>query len=188
MKLLKDILSEVLNEASDQTKIFDQGSLNDIEKQIRKEVGILKDETMYDKKVEYSEFRFSDGTGGFYFKWSHNRNQGGRLGVSLRKDGNHKLDCQSWYGNQKFGDENIDPKKLPTPQKDFLRHIRTWKDLNNLTMQTIVTVLSKDIKKNEAGAQAALDAEAKGQAAHYGAKSDTGRIGYGLSSQPRRGR
>jgi len=185
MKKLKHILNEVLSEASDQTKIFDQGSLNDIEKQIRKEVGILKDETMYNKRVEYSEYRFSNGTGGFKFAWSHNRNQGGNLGLTLAKDGNHTLYTQSWYGKNKFGDENIDPKKLPTPQKDFLRHIRTWEDLNNLTMQTIVTVLSKDIKKNEAGAQAALDAEAKGQAAYYGAKADTGRIGYGLSSQPR---
>ena len=156
---LRDILNEVLSEASDQTKIFDQGSLNDIEKQIRKEVGILKDETMYNKRVEYSEYRFSNGTGGFKFAWSHNRSQGGNLGLTLAKDGNHTLYTQSWYGKNKFGDENIDPKKLPTPQKD--------------------------IKKNEAGAQAALDAEAKGQAAHYGAKADTGRIGYGLSSQPR---
>ena len=184
MKLLKKILQEVLIENA-QTKIFDQGSLNDIEKQIRKEVGILKDDSMMDQKVEYTEYRFGDGTGGFKFAWSHNRNQGGMLGLSLRRDGNHMLYNQSWYGKNKFGDENIDPKKLPTPQKDFLRHIRTWEDLDNLTMQTIVTVLSKDIKKNEAGAQAALDAEAKGQAAYYGAKADTGRIGYGLSSQPR---
>ena len=42
------------------------------------------------------------------------------------------------------------------------------------------------IKKNEAGAQKALDREAKAQSDHYGSKSDTGRIGYGLSSQPRR--
>ena len=180
MKNLKDILNEVLSEASDQTKIFDQGSLNDIEKQIRKEVGILKDETMYNKRVEYSEYRFSNGTGGFKFAWSHNRSQGGNLGLTLAKDGNHTLYTQSWYGKNKFGDDNIKPKM------NFMSNIRSWKDLDNLTMQTIITQLKPMIKKNEAGAQKALDAEAKGQAAHYGAKADTGRIGYGLSSQPRR--
>ena len=184
MKTLKKILQEVIIEAA-QTKIFDQGSLNDIERQIRKTVGIPKDDSMMDQKVEYTEYRFGDGTGGFKFGWSHNRNQGGNLGVSLRKDGNHMLYTQSWYGKKKFGDENIDPKKLPTPKKDFLRHIRTWKDLDNLTMQTIVTVLSKDIKKNEAGAQKALDQEAKGQSDFYGGGGkgyykQSGRIGAGL--------
>jgi len=179
MKKLKDILNEVLNEASYKTKIFDQGSLNDIEKQIRKEVGILKDETMYDKRVDYSEYRFSDGTGGFGFKWSHNKNQGGNLGVSLRKDGNHVLYTQSWYGKDNFGSDDIKPKM------NFMSDIRTWEDLDNLTMQTIVTQLKPMIKKNEEGAEKALSAEARGQAAHYGAKADTGRIGYGLSSQPR---
>ena len=55
MKTLKKILQEVIIEAA-QTKIFDQGSLNDIEKQTRKAVGIEKDESMYDKKVEYTEY------------------------------------------------------------------------------------------------------------------------------------
>ena len=181
MKNLKDILNEVLSEASLETKIFDQGSLNDIERQIRKEVGILKDETMYGKRVDYSEYRFSDGSGGFKFAWSHNRNQGGNLGVTLAKfpDVNHTLYTQSWYGNKKFGDHNIKPKM------NFMSNIRSWKDLDNLTMQTIITQLKPMIKKNEAGAQKALDAEAKGQIAHYGAQADTGRIGYGISSQPR---
>ena len=179
MKKLKHILNEVLSEASDQTKIFDQGSLNDIEKQIRKEVGILKDETMYNKRVEYSEYRFSNGTGGFKFAWSHNRSQGGNLGLTLAKDGNHTLYTQSWYGKNKFGDDNIKPKM------NFMSNIRSWKDLDNLTMQTIITQLKPMIKKNEVGAQKALDAEAKGQSDFYGSggkgyyKQD-GRIGAGL--------
>jgi len=178
MKLLKKILQEVLIENA-QTKIFDQGSLNDIEKQIRKEVGILKDDSMMDQKVEYTEYRFGDGTGGFKFGWSHNRNQGGNLGVSLRKDGNHMLYTQSWYGKKKFGDENIKPKM------NFMSNISSWKDLDNLTMQTIITQLKPMIKKNEVGAQKALDAEAKGQSDFYGSggkgyyKQD-GRIGAGL--------
>ncbi len=178
-------LKDILLEGRFQTKIFDQGSLNDIEKQIRKLVGILKDDSMMDQKVEYDEYRFGDGTGGFKFGWSHSRNKGGNLGVSLRKDGNHKLYTQSWYGKNKFGNENIDPKTLPTPNKDFLRHIRTWKDLDNLTMQTIVTVLSKDVKKNEAAANKAFEQDRKAQQDFYGSggkgyyKQD-GRIGAGL--------
>ena len=185
MKKLKDILNEVLSEASPQTKIFDQGSLNDIMKQIRKLVDIPEDGKFGNKYVEYKEFRFADGTGGFSFAWHHSRKHWGRLGVSLRKDGNHKLDAMSGYDSRKFGDENIDPKKLPTPQKDFLRHIRTWKDLDNLTMQTIVTVLSKDVKKNEADANKAFKQDAKGQADFYGSGGkgyykQGGRIGAGL--------
>ena len=187
MKKLKDILNEVLLEASPQTKIFDQGSLNDIMNQIRKAVGIPKDDSMMDQKVEYTEYRFGDGTGGFTFKWSHSRQRGGNLGLSLAKDGDHTLYVQSWYGDKKFGDEKIKPRTLPTPAKDFLRGIRTWKDLDNLAMQTIVTVLSKDIKKNEKDAERAFEQERKGQSDFYSGggkgyfkQGPTGRIGYGL--------
>ena len=41
------------------------------------------------------------------------------------------------------------------------------------------------VKKNEAEAKLALDREAKAQSDYYGAKADTGRIGYGLTQQPR---
>ena len=69
--------------------------------------------------------------------------------------------------------------------QDFLRHIRTWKDLDNLTMQTIITVLSKDVVKNEAAANKAFEQDAANQKAFYGGGGkgyfkQKGRIGYGL--------
>jgi len=180
MKKLKDILNEVLSEATPQTKIFDQGSLNRIDKELRQVVGIEKDETMYNKKVDYSEFRFSDGTGGFGFKWSHSKHRGGNWGLSLRKDGRHKMYAQSWYDKKKFGDEDI-------PQKqNFLKGIMTWKDLDNLTQGTIWGQLEKIVANNEMDALKAQDQDAKDQRDYYSKKADTGRIGYGLSSQPRR--
>jgi len=189
MKKLKHILKEVLSEAKQlDTKIFDRGALQDSMKQVREMVGIEEADEKWpsDKKVEYDEFRFGDGTGGFSFKWDHGVKHFGRLGVSIRKDGNHRLYAVSYFYGKQFGDENIDPKRLPTPNKDFLRHVRTWRDLDNLTMQTIITVLSKDVIKNEKAAERALDQERQAQSDFYGKKADTGRIGYGLSSQPRR--
>ena len=180
--------NESVNEAKQlETKIFDQGALQDSMKQIRKLVGIEEADEKFpsNSKVRYSEFRFGSGEGGFSFKWEHGVKHFGRLGLSLNKDGNHRLYAVSYFYGKQFGDEKIDPKRLPTPNKDFLRHVRTWKDLDNLTMQTIITVLSKDVEKNESAANKALDQERQAQSDYYGAKADTGRIGYGLSSQPR---
>ena len=180
--------NESVNEAKQlETKIFDRGALQDSMKQVRKMVGIEEADEKFpsNQKVEYDEFRFAGGHGGFSFNWEHGVKHFGRLGVSIQKDGNHYIYAVSYYNGKKFGDEKIDPKRLPTPNKDFLRHIRTWRDLDNLTMQTIITVLSKDVKKNEAAANKALEQDRQAQSDYYGAKADTGRIGYGLSSQPR---
>jgi len=49
-----------------------------------------------------------------------------------------------------------------------------------------VSLLSSNILKDAIKAiEASRDAEAKAQSDYYGSKSDTGRIGYGLTSQPR---
>ena len=53
---LKDILLEA---KQPQTKIFDRGALNDSIKQIQKMLF-----PHIDPEVEYTEYRFSDGTGG----------------------------------------------------------------------------------------------------------------------------
>ena len=59
------------------------------------------------------------------------------------------------------------------------------KDLDNLTMQTIITVLSKDVMKNEKAATKAFEQDRKAQQDFYGSgwkgyyKQD-GRIGAGL--------
>ena len=42
------------------------------------------------------------------------------------------------------------------------------------------------MKKNETLAKKALSDEAKAQSDYYANKPDTGRIGYGLSQQPRK--
>ena len=176
-------LKDILLEGQPQTKIFDQGALNNTMMQVRKILDIK--DRKYGEDVEYVEHRFSNGEGGFAFKWERGVKHFGRLGLSLNKDGRHYLYAVSYYDGKKFGDEKIDPRKLPTPNKDFLRHIRTWKDLDNLTMQTIVTVLSKDVKKNEAAANKAFEQDRQAQMDFYGSggkgyyKQD-GRIGAGL--------
>jgi len=180
MKKLKHILKEVLSEAKQlETKIFDQGALQDSMKQIRKMVGIEEaDEQGYsNKKVRYSEFTFKDGTGGFSFKWEHGVKWFGRLSLSIKSDGSHEIETLSRYGNKEFGQT--------VKNQNYLRELRTWRDLTNLNQQTIITKAKMSIKKNEEDARQAFEQDAKDQAAYYGAKSDTGRIGYGLSSQPR---
>jgi hypothetical protein len=161
----------------DQSKVFDQSEVEEIVGEIREITGILEDK--YGANVEYSEYRFSDGTGGFSFKWAHSRNWGGRFGLSLRKDGNHKLEAISWYDKSKYGSEDIKSGNTN------VQNIKTWRDLDNSMLISIWAQLQTLVKKNEVEAKKALSREAKDQAEFYGKKADTGRIGYGLSSQPR---
>ena len=111
MKKLKDILNEVLSEAEQlDTKIFDQGALQDSMKQIRKLVGIEEDGRGNHNYVRYNEFRFSDGSGGFQFQWEHGVKQYGRLSLSItspargKSFGQSKVDVtvMSAYGDKKF--------------------------------------------------------------------------------------
>ena len=161
----------------DQSKVFDQSEVEEIIGEIREITGILEDK--YGSNVEYSEHRFSNGGGGFSFKWSHNRNQGGRFGLSIRENGDHKLDAISWYDKSKYGSEDIKSGNIN------VQNIETWRDLDNSMLISIWAQLQTLVKKNEVEAEKALSREAKAQSDYYGAKADTGRIGYGLSSQPR---
>ena len=173
--------NESVNEAKQlETKIFDQGALQDSMKQIRKLVGIEEADEKWpsSKKVRYKEFTFKDGTGGFQFNWEHGVKWGGRLSLSIKSDGSHEIETLSRYDNKSFGQT--------VKNQNYLRDLKTWRDLTNLNQQTIITKAMMSIKKSEAGARKAFEQDAKDQAAYYGAKADTGRIGYGLSSQPRR--
>ena len=161
----------------DQSKMFDQSEVDEIIGEIREITGILEDK--FEASVGYSEFRFSDGTGGFSFKWSHSRQMSGRFGLSLRSNGNHKLEAISRYSDKIFGSEDIKSKNT------FVQNIETWRDLDNSMLTSIWAQLQPMVVKNEAAAEAALSAEAKAQRDYYSKKADTGRIGYGLSSQPR---
>jgi len=59
-------------------------------------------------------------------------------------------------------------------------------DMGKTNASGRVSLLSSNILKDAIKAiEASRDAEAKAQSDYYGSKSDTGRIGYGLSSQPR---
>jgi len=189
MKKLKHILNEVLSEAKQlDTKIFDQGSLQDSMKQIRKLVGIEEADEKFPskKKVEYNEFRFSDGSGGFQFQWEHGVKRYGRLSLSItspargKSFGQSKVDVtvMSAYGDKKFDNK--------VSNQSYLKNIKTWRDLDNLTMQTVISKSDSLITKFEKQSYAELEKDRDAQAAYYGSKSDTGRIGYGLTQQPRK--
>ena len=161
----------------DQSKVFDQSEVDRIIGEVREITGILED--TYNKDVQYKEFRFDDGTGGFQFQWKHGVKWGGRFGLSLKEDGARKLSALSYYDNSSFGSENIRSNELANSS------IETWKDLDTSMLVEIWSQLKPMVIKNEAGARKALSREAKAQADYYRGKADTGRIGYGLSSQPR---
>ena len=175
---VQEFFSKPLNEGRiDQSQVFDQSEVDRIMGEIREITGILED--TYNKDVQYKEFRFDDGTGGFQFQWKHGVKWGGRFGLSLKEDGARKLSALSYYDNSSFGSENIRSNELANSS------IETWKDLDTSMLVEIWSQLKPMVIKNEAGARKALSREAKAQADYYRGKADTGRIGYGLSSQPR---
>ena len=192
MKKLKDILNEVLSEAEQlDTKIFDQGALQDSMKQIRKLVGIEEDGRGNHNYVRYNEFRFSDGSGGFNFEWSHSIKRSGRLSLSIDSPARGKSFGQSKVTVSvvsRYGDKVFDND---VSNQSYLKNIKTWRDLDNLTMQTVISKSDSLIKKFEKQAYAEFEKDRADQQAFYsggdkGYFKQSGRIGYGLSSQPRR--
>ena len=161
--------------------MFDQSTVNKIADQIKK-LTKWKKETYGNQSFDYTEHRFGDGSGGFSFKWNHYRNMGGQIGVSFGKDGNHKYYSYSWYDKKYTGSATTNSSK---PFK-FKGKPMVWKDFTNDHLLQFWKKVKGEIKKNEAGARDALSREQKAQQDYYGKKADTGRIGYGLSSQPRR--
>ena len=180
---LKDILLEV---EKPKTKIFDQGALQDSMKQIRKQVGIEEDGRGNHNYVRYNEFRFSDGSGGFQFQWEHGVKRSGRLSLSFTSPARGKSFGQSKVTVSvvsRYGDKVFDND---VSNQSYLKNIKTWRDLDNLTMQTVISKSDSLITKFEKQSYAELEKDRDAQAAFYGAKADTGRIGYGLTQQPRR--
>tara|TARA_R110001632_G_scaffold42650_2_gene108021 strand:+ start:758 stop:1291 length:534 start_codon:yes stop_codon:yes gene_type:complete len=174
---LKDILFEDRN---DPTKMFDQSTVNKIAADIKK---ITKWKDGYNTSFDYTEHRFSTGSGGFSFKWTHYRTMGGQIGVSFdEKSGNHRYYAYSYYDKNYTGSATVNSMK---PFK-FKGKPMEWKDFTNDHLLQFWKKVKGEIKRNEAGAREALSRESKAQSDYYGKKADTGRIGYGLSSQPRR--
>tara|TARA_R110000744_G_scaffold6023_1_gene21246 strand:- start:190 stop:753 length:564 start_codon:yes stop_codon:yes gene_type:complete len=172
----------LLNEDSfDSSKMFDNSTVKKIAADIKK---MVKFKDGYNASFSYSEYRFGDKTGGFSFKWNHSRHKGGSFGMGLRKGGNHVWYCHSYYDKKHIGPWNGGSgEKLPVKLKG---NPIEWPDMTNDHLVSLWNKAKPMISKNEKVAQKYLDAEAKAQSDYYGKKSDTGRIGYGLSSQPRR--
>ena len=172
---LKDILNE---DRFDQSKMFDNSTVQKIANEIKK---MIKFKDGFNASFTYSEFRFGDGTGGFAFKWEHSNHKGGQIGVSFAKNGMHKYYCHSWYDKKHIGITSDGGKTFK-----FKGMPLVWTHFNNAHLLEFWNKTKSAIKKNEKGAQDYLDKEAKAQSDYYGSKAKTGRIGYGLTSQPRR--
>jgi len=171
-KWRRDVLTE---DKMDSTKMFDQSTINKIVNDIKK-LANYKKEQYGNQSFDYNEFRFGDGTGGFGFKWYHARNWGGQVGVSFSKNGMHKYYNYSWYDKNKTGKATVDSMK----SFKFKGMPMVWSHFTNDHLLEFWNNVKGDIKRNETGARAALDKEAKAQSDYYGKKANTGRIGYGL--------
>ena len=145
---LKDILKE------ETSKIFDNSVVTKIQNNIRK---ITKCQD-----VEYTEHRFSDGTGGFKFVWTTGRGQkSGMLGMSIRKDGKHSFTCRSFYGGMGYATTSpkygYDSKAIPKLSKGIV----SWKDLSDDNLLAIYKEKEKHIKKNNKDVDKWWDKEKK---------------------------
>jgi hypothetical protein len=185
---LRDLIRETLIESMDSvnenrddpTKMFDQSTVDKISSDIKKMIKF--EDGKYNTSFDYTEYRFGDGSGGFSFKWNHSRNWGGQIGVSFDTSGKHKYYNYSWYDKSKHGAATVDSSK---PFK-FKGNPVEWRDFTNEHLLEFWKKVKSDIKKNEKGAKSALSKEAQAQSDYYGSKASTGRIGYGLTQQPRR--
>tara|TARA_B100001063_G_scaffold32743_1_gene25966 strand:- start:700 stop:2943 length:2244 start_codon:yes stop_codon:yes gene_type:complete len=172
VKVMGGLSEEKKNINEEKSSLFSQTLVDDIEKKIREITGILEDG--YNENVGYQEYKFEDGTGGFAFKWTHAGNWGGRLNLSLNENGNHTIETLSYYDDRVFN------------AKTKFKSVQTWKDLSDDDLFNIFRILQPSLKKNEMLAKKALSDEASAQSDYYANKPDTGRIGYGLSQQPRK--
>ena len=169
---LKEMASELGYLGEEKSSLFSQSLIDDVKKKVREITGILEDG--YNENVGYQEYKFEDGTGGFAFKWTHARNWGGRLNLSLNENGNHTIETLSYYDDKVFSN------------KTKFKSVQTWKDLSDDDLFNIFRILQPSLKKNEMLAKKALSDEASAQSDYYANKPNTGRIGYGLSQQPRK--
>jgi hypothetical protein len=177
-KLIREELSALNEDRNDPTKMFDQSTVDKISNDIKK---MVKFEDGYNASFDYKEYRFGDGSGGFAFKWNHSRQQGGQIGISLNNDGKHEYYSHSWYDKKNTG---ITPSS--TKPFKFKGNPIVWEDFTNEHLLEFWKKVKSSIKKNEAGANKSLSDEAKAQSDYYKGKASTGRIGYGLTQQPRR--
>ena len=178
-KLIREELSALNEDRNDPTKMFDQSSVDKISNDIKK---MVKFEDGYNASFNYKEYRFKDGSGGFSFLWNHSRQHGGQIGVGFDVEGKHQYYSYSWYDKSLHGNATASDTK---PFK-FKGNPIVWEDFTNEHLLEFWKKVKSDIKKNEKDAHDALSKEAKAQGDYYKGKASTGRIGYGLTQQPRR--
>ena len=119
------------------------------------------------------------GDGGFTFSWEHGNRWYGSYHFSVRTN---KTEVKTTYDNvvtrKTFGQE--------TKGDRFTKDVKSYTDLNDKILKGQFNSIKAVIAKNEKAANKEFEKDRDAQADYYGSKAQTGRIGYGLSSQPRR--
>ena len=168
-------LKDLLTERFDDSKIFS----NSLVKKVASDIHKMFPKNQKDTKVDYKEFRFANGDGGFSFTWEHGHRWYGSYHFSV---GTNKTEVKTTYNNvaskKTFGQE--------TKGDRFTKDIKSWKELDDKMLKGHFKMIKAVIAKNEKAAHKEFEKDRDAQAAYYGSKAQTGRIGYGLSSQPRR--
>ena len=158
---LKDILLE------SQSKIFQSSTISKIQNNITK---ITKC-----RDVEYTEYRFASGEGGFKFTWTTGRGQkSGMFSMSINSNGKHTYTCKAYYGGMGYATSSpvfgYEGKTNPKLSKG----ISTWRDLTDENLLAMYKEKEKHIKKNDKDVEKWWAKEAKAQSDFYakGGKQD----------------
>jgi hypothetical protein len=154
----------LLNEELENSKLFSNSLVKKVASDIQKLFPKNKD-----TKVEYKEFRFANGDGGFTFHWDHGPKWFGSYHFSVSQN---ETTIHTTYQQKKFGQK--------TKGDRFTKGVKSYKDLNDDVLKGQFNSMKAVIKKNEKEAYKEFERDRDAQAAYYGSKSQTGRIGYGL--------
>ena len=158
---LKNILKE------ETSKIFDQSVITKIQSKIRSLCNV--------PDVEYTEYRFASGEGGFKFVWTTGRGQkSGVFGLSINSNGKHTYTCKAYYGGMGYATKSpvfgYEGKTIPKLSKG----ISTWRDLTDDKLLAMYKENEKHIKKNNKDVDKWWDKEKKAIHNYYakGGKRD----------------
>ena len=145
-------LKNILNEEA--SKIFNNSLTSKIENSIKKISGVTD--------VEYTEHRFSDGTGGFRWSWTTGRGmKSGTAGVSLNRDGKHTCTVKSYYGGMGYATSSPIYGHNGKKVGKELKGVNSWRDLDDTHLTALWKMWEKEIKKNEKAVSKWWDSEKK---------------------------
>ena len=163
-------LKDILNEGA--SKIFSSSLTSKIENSIKRIAGI--------SDIDYTEYRFSTGGGGFKWVWTQGRGMAsGMASLSLNMaTGKHNCTVKSYYGGMSYAVSSPIYGHEGKPVGKPVAGVNSWRDLNDTHLTALWKIWEKEIKKNEKAVSKWWDKESKAQMSSY--TREPGRGGTGI--------